>query len=180
MNRIELLTHLNLTGIGIEIGVQSGVYAEQILEKTDLHLICLDSWRYIDGYHDRANNTTDRHLNLLFATIKRLKEKYENRFTIIREFSEKACDFFKDEYFDFIYLDANHSEEFVSAQLDMWWNKLKYGGIIAGHDYINLKNDINDFGVKNAVDCFCAKRSVQLFQTDEKSFPSWYIKKSLI
>lgn len=176
MNRVELLSSLKLIGYGIEVGVQAGVYAEHILQNTDLHLICLDGWRHIPhGYKDRANGETETHLHYMNSTIRRLYQKYEGRFSVMRELSEKACIFFKDEMFDFIYLDSNHSEIFVTEQLYMWWNKLKTGGVIAGHDYLNLSTSINDFGVKAAVDNFVNANNLILNLTTENSFKSWYI-----
>ena len=176
MNRVEFIKHNNLSGIGVEIGVQSGDYAKRILENSDLHLILLDSWRHIEGYPDKANVATDHHLMLMNNTLNRLIPEFENRFTLIRELSEKAASFFPDNFFDFIYLDADHSEKFVYAELHRWWPKLKKNGLIAGHDYLNLQDEINDFGVKTAVDNFFGERNIQVNVVDIQ-FPTWYVNK---
>lgn len=176
MNREELITFLNPKGLGIEIGVQSGHYSEAILSRTEgLHLIVLDSWRHLENYPDLANSPTNDHLNLMNHTVERLLP-YEGRFTLIRELSETAVQWFKDELFDYIYMDANHSESFVYLDLVRWWGKLKPGGIMSGHDYVNLKDDINDFGVKDAVDKFFAFQGVEVHVVDHP-FPTWYVYK---
>ena len=175
MNRQELLPHLGVSGLGIEIGVQSGDYARMMLEVTNLHLILLDSWRKLDNYPDMSNIPTENNLWLMNNALKTLMP-YEGRFTIMRELSEVAVAWFKDELFDFVYLDANHSEAFVSKDLELWWPKVKKGGIMAGHDYLNLKNEINDFGVKTAVDRFFTEKN-HLVGVVDHPFPTWYVRK---
>jgi hypothetical protein len=177
MNREEFIKSLNLKGLGIEIGVQSGNYSSKILEYSNLHLILLDSWRELNDYHDKANVNTDQHIMFMNNTLKRLKE-FDGRFTLMRELSEIAVDFFKDEIFDFIYMDANHSEEFVYNDLIRWYPKVKKGGILAGHDYLNLKEEINDFGVKDAVDKFFYEKDI-IVNTVDIHFPTWFIQKPL-
>jgi predicted O-methyltransferase YrrM len=54
---------------------------------------------------------------------------------------------FDDEYFDCVFLDADHKYEVVKKDIDLWYNKVRKGGILAGHDY-NQKS----CGVKQAVD----------------------------
>ena len=54
---------------------------------------------------------------------------------IVRNFSHEASLEFKDEYFDFIYIDAAHDYDSVVEDLEVWWPKLKKGGIFSGHDY---------------------------------------------
>jgi predicted O-methyltransferase YrrM len=52
-----------------------------------------------------------------------------------REFSQDIHSSFADEYFDFIYIDANHSYESVKSDLINYLPKVKTGGYIGGHDY---------------------------------------------
>jgi hypothetical protein len=181
IDRHRILNFFNLKGdnlIGIEIGVHEGRYARVILENTDLHLIMLDSWRHIydETYrYDGANSETIAHLKLLEVMLKEMTPVHEGRFTVIRELSEIACNFFKDDFFDFIYLDANHSEEFVFNELNRWWPKLKVGGVMAGHDYLNLEPI---FGVKTAVDRFFYDKGIEFFVCDTGGCcPTWYVKK---
>jgi hypothetical protein len=173
MDRKQLIKHLSLKGLGIEIGVQSGDYAKMILEESELHLILLDSWRELVDYPDKGNVTTAQHLVLMNNTLKTLSE-FEGRFTLMRELSEVAVNFFKDDLFDFLYMDANHSEQFVYTELIRWWKKVKKGGVMAGHDYVNLTDEVNDFGVKNAVDKFFENLDIKVNSVDNP-FPTWYV-----
>lgn len=51
---------------------------------------------------------------------------------------------------DFVFLDAAHSYEAVSADLAAWWPKVQIGGLFGGHDY--TANYVDD--VMRAVDEF--------------------------
>lgn len=173
IDREKLLKNLKLEGLGIEIGVQRGSYSKVILENTNLHLIIVDSWRHIeDAYFEAANTTNEHHLSMMNDTLYNLIPKFENRFTLIRELSEKIVSVFKDELFDFIYLDADHSENFVYEELKRWWPKLKSGGIISGHDYVNRDST---FGVKAAVDRFFFEKNIKVDICDTGCCPTWFV-----
>lgn len=38
---------------------------------------------------------------------------------------------------DFVFIDADHTYESVLADIDAWLPKVRSGGILAGHDYVN-------------------------------------------
>eukprot|EP00557_Chaetoceros_sp_GSL56_P007280 CAMPEP_0176489726 /NCGR_PEP_ID=MMETSP0200_2-20121128/7460_1 /TAXON_ID=947934 /ORGANISM="Chaetoceros sp., Strain GSL56" /LENGTH=140 /DNA_ID=CAMNT_0017886923 /DNA_START=430 /DNA_END=849 /DNA_ORIENTATION=+ len=40
-------------------------------------------------------------------------------------------------FYDFIYLDGDHSYMGVKQEIPLYWSKLKRGGVLAGHDYCN-------------------------------------------
>jgi hypothetical protein len=175
MNRNQLIRNLNLTGIGIEIGVQTGEFSKIILDNSNLHLILLDSWRYFDSGYNEGGNTSNRsHINNMVQTHNNLFTNYEGRYTIIRELSQVAHQFFKDEMFDFIYLDSNHSHTHVMDELQNWWPKLKLGAVISGHDYVDRGES---FGVKSAVDLFFSRLGLEVEVCDSGCCPTWWIKK---
>jgi hypothetical protein len=65
-----------------------------------------------------------------------------------------------DNTYDIIYIDGDHSYEGVKRDITIAFNKIKPNGYIMGHDYeMNMKKAKNyyDFGVKRAVDEFCAQ-----------------------
>lgn len=170
MNRNQLIKSLNLKGVGIEIGVQQGWYSDIILSNSELYLYLLDSWRHFDNYIDTANVSDEKHLLRMAGTVSLLR-KHEGRHTLIRDTSKNASILFCDNFFDFIYIDANHSYQAVKEDLEIWFPKLKNGGIIAGHDYLNKPPT---FGVKDAVDEFFQGK--QILTTNEDNFKTWYVK----
>lgn len=74
--------------------------------------------------------------------------------------SMDAASKFKDEYFDFIYIDAIHYYADVAADLAAWHSKVKKGGFIAGHDY-----DADPmFDVNRAVDEFAKGKNTAVIK----------------
>jgi predicted O-methyltransferase YrrM len=62
-------------------------------------------------------------------------------------YSWEVAKLYDDASLDFCFIDANHSYECVARDIDAWKPKVKRGGILAGHDYI----DWPGFGVMRAV-----------------------------
>jgi len=177
-----LLNQLNLSSVGAEIGVQEGLYSETILQKSNLkRLYSIDCWKSVDKskYIDIANKTQLNHYYKLLKTFLRLR-KFKKRSRILREFSKDASKKFKDESLDFAYIDAQHSYEACKVDINLWWPKIKKGGVLAGHDYINGMRKEGEFEVKKAVDEFVKINNLKLFVTnasqgDSADWPSWYL-----
>jgi predicted O-methyltransferase YrrM len=51
--------------------------------------------------------------------------------------SLEASQGFADGYFDFVYIDDDHSDAGITTSLAAWYPKVRPGGILAGHDYDN-------------------------------------------
>jgi predicted O-methyltransferase YrrM len=64
----------------------------------------------------------------------------------MKAFDNEVVDKFEDGLFDFIYIDALHTEEEVDRQIKSWLPKVKISGIIGGHDFCDYYA-----GVKRAV-----------------------------
>ena len=74
---------------------------------------------------------------------------------MIRKESDFASTLFADESLDFVYIDADHREEFVRKDIELWFPKLKKGGVISGHDYgRGIEEDFDFRGLTKVVDEF--------------------------
>lgn len=124
-------------GRGVEVGVFRGFLSKEILRLwKDCDLFMVDVWRKLEGeYDDVCNN--DEHMQYLKDTCDNIRG-YEDRATIIRTTSEVASTLFPDESLDFVYIDANHEYEHVKKDIELWYPKVRKGGVLAGHDYINI------------------------------------------
>jgi hypothetical protein len=72
--------------------------------------------------------------------------------------SVQAASLFEDGSVDFVFLDGDHGYEPLKCDLAAWFPKVKPGGVLAGHDYVN-----DDFpGVRQAADEFFAARQLPL------------------
>lgn len=54
----------------------------------------------------------------------------------IKSFSKDIVDNYENESIDFIFIDADHEYEGIMNDIKIWYPKVKRGGIIAGHDYV--------------------------------------------
>lgn len=135
------LNTLGLHGTGVEVGTHLGEYAEKILEQwTAGFLICVDPYENAPDYTEQEKflwgETADRQDHRQ-AAEQRL-ERFINigRCCIETTTSEKACLQFKDNTLDFVYLDGNHREPYITQDIRNWFLRLKPGGLLLGHDFI--------------------------------------------
>ncbi len=167
----------------IEIGVQDGKYSENILHTWSAlsRMILIDPWRSQnhETYVDIANTNNVHQTNSLNATLSKMSG-YSAHVTILRMTSLEASVLFLNNSIDIVYIDALHHFKAVMQDINLWWNKVKPGGLIAGHDY--LLDVIHDtiFTVKPAVDEFALLNNLTVFQTKDYEYPSWMIYKPII
>lgn len=196
---INALPSLIGDGKGVEIGVFKGHFSKVILSKWGGTLYMVDVWRGLgDEYEDMSNH--NNHSDAFLNTMKNI-EGYEDRGIMVRATSKIASEIFEDESLDFVYIDANHAYDFVVEDINLWFPKLKKGGVFAGHDYLAMDwyTDPNFcpngkdkyiytntfegtqyyngiFGVNPAVDEFCAQHNYEVNVTKEWFGTWWFIK----
>ena len=116
---------------GAEVGVWEGEFSEILCRANPaLHLLCVDAWA---PYPDYADHQTA--VELTAAYQRALVRLRPYRCSLMRMFSLQAAERIPDRSLDFVYLDANHTFEGLTADLEAWTPKVKVGGLIAGHDY---------------------------------------------
>lgn len=174
---VELLS--GFQGNGAEIGVQEGVFSQRLLSETKAAKIYLiDAWRHFQGYEDKANASDSHHAMKLFITTQNTNE-WAPRRCIINDLSVEAASIFPDEFFEWIYIDANHAEEEVMKDLEAWYPKLKFGGMFCGDDFADGFCEDGRFGVKSAVTKFARRNNVEnpnVLDT-EGEMSQWWFKK---
>lgn len=180
----QFLNEQGLTGYGAEIGVFRGEYSKVLLQNwkgQELYLI--DAWRHFEGVVDISNHTIEGQGENLRATFNAVYP-FLDRATIIRGLSSRVASLFPDEYFDFVFLDANHTYEGVTEDARSWYPKVKTNGYLMGHDYLDCTMCDTDigimptvFGVKSAVDHFAFVNNLKVVVIPEEPYPSWYIRR---
>lgn len=162
-----------------EVGVRKGEFFEILVRGRKLKLaVAIDIW---EGYlQDSQNDENHSRFDLgIMRRIFELKFKPLPGVVIVNELSQIAVEAFPDELFDFVYLDADHTRKETTKDLMRWWDKVRTGGVIAGHDYNSINANAGEkFEVKKAVDYFVGYYDLQdqLFVTNE-SVQSFYILK---
>ena len=172
-----LLNRLGLIGVGVEVGVQTGNYSAWILHRwAGARLISIDPWRTDDpdAYVDVANVEQLRHDELFASTQHRLAP-FGERSAIWRMTGQEAVAHIGDASLDFVYLDARHDAAAIAEDLEMWAPKVRSGGILAGHDYLDGDRPEGLFGVKTAVDRFLGERGLRVHETvADRPWSSWW------
>ena len=172
-----LLESMNLTGIGVEVGVWKGDFSETLLQTTNLKLLLsIDAWdiqfmkvKWTQSDMDASYQTT---INKLLP--------FGKRSAVLKMESGTAANLFGDCVFDFIYIDAGHQYANVKRDLSLWWPKLKPGGLFAGHDYfVRPTASLADWRVIEAVQEHAKQYQLDIKLTKEM-MPSWYCVKSML
>ncbi|MBM3599235.1 MAG: class I SAM-dependent methyltransferase [Alphaproteobacteria bacterium] len=162
-----------------EIGVARGDFSATIMSLTKpakLHLI--DAWIH----QERADLTQDsnnppqldqdqRHQGVLgrFAA-----EIASGQVEVHRSLSHLKAASFPDRYFDWIYVDADHSYDGVTGDLEAYFPKIKPDGLILGHDY-SWHGKVN-FGVVEAVNDFISRHRLDFLAINTgDTFPSYVL-----
>jgi SAM-dependent methyltransferase len=116
---------------GAEIGVLEGKFSEILCkELPDAQIYSIDKWEW---YPVLNNFRKPHNYPPLYETAKAKLAPYKNNH-IIREWSMDAVNKFPDNSLDFVFIDANHSFEFITNDIAQWSKKVRPGGIISGHD----------------------------------------------
>lgn len=153
-----------------EIGVEYGGFTD-IYYRSHYEVNLIDMWvtEGNDYYFSKRSGQVERGYDQVIK-----KYKHKDNVRLIKEKSVDAAKLFEDKYFDWIYIDADHTYEAVKQDILHWLPKLKTGGIISGHDFDPGTDDpnYNLFGVERAVrECF--KDNFKL--TSEPYYKSWYV-----
>ena len=134
--------------VGAEVGVSKGRYSKWLcIKHRKLKLYCIDPWIAYDEYVERHGEKGQVLLNEEFEITKKRLAPFKCE--LIRKSSMDAVKDFKDESLDFVFIDGNHSFEYVVDDIAAWSKKVKKGGIVAGHDYWN-SFDLENIWIENA------------------------------
>lgn len=173
----RLLNRLGLVGQGVELGVAAGDFSTTILDRWEgrrLHLV--DAWRHLPGYVDVTNLSDEAH-EAQFQSIPNRLSVHNGRYRIHRQLSREAAATFEDGSLDFVYIDAAHAYEAVRDDLRLWYPKVRSGGLVAGHDFVDGDKPEGEFGVRRAVLEFERQKGLRAAVTTELDWPSWYFVK---
>lgn len=127
---------------GAELGVSTGRFtAFMCSHMPDLKMLCVDLWAEQAPRPDVEQAETYsaamgwNHAASL-ANFRATVDKYfPGRVDIRQQHTVEAAKLIEDESLDFIFIDADHSYEGALADIQAWSPKVKFGGLIAGHDY---------------------------------------------
>ena len=158
--------------IGVEIGVYRGDNAEQIINYLNVKKMYLvDPWKeYINKDISEVEDNQKIHDERYEFVKKRFQKN--TKVEIIRKSSVDASKLFADNYFDFIYIDGDHSYEAVKMDLNHWHPKLKKYGVMCGDDFAHISGR----GVIEAVQEFSFQKKLIIQTVGDGDRQFWYVK----
>lgn len=116
--------------IGLEIGVFSGVNAESIVKTLVIEkLFLIDPYR---AYMGKSQKVTVTDINTAYADMMKRLKKYKDKIKLFVDYSYNIVPQLPK--LDFVYIDGCHDYDAVISDLKMCYEKVRYGGIISGHD----------------------------------------------
>jgi len=141
-----------------EIGVSAGVNARVMVEKLDLaRLYLIDPYRIRPEYKEEAlehvlgaSRDSQSHVVWLYLT------------------SEEAAAHIEDLSLDAVYIDGDHSLAVVECDIATYYQKVRPGGLVSGHDFKSREQ-----GVVRSVLAFATARKLQ-FHVEEWDW--WFFK----
>jgi len=130
----DIIAEKNLK-IVAEIGVNYGrlierVFANQHNRKTLKEYWAVDPWALYSGHLPG----TKEEWNEMHKSVCGIMTRYK-QLRVLKLTSVRAASLFPDKYFDFVYIDANHTYKAVYADIYVWLPKVRDGGILGGHDF---------------------------------------------
>ena len=154
---MRFLEKINAGDICAEVGVFKGEFSQYILKRKPSQLHLIDPWESITEMPLRCYAKPQEEMDKMYESVCKLFEK-QNCVYLERGYSEPVSKKYDDCFFDWVYIDANHSYEYVKQDLALWYPKVKIGGWLCGDDY--RKNDRMKWGVVEAVQEFVTEREM--------------------
>lgn len=148
-----------------EIGVFKGENFDLMIEHGPQVAVAVDAWMDdgIISHHDSGYQ--QEVLDQMYQDfVTRMADKPFVK--ICREYSAEAAKRFPDEYFDLIYIDADHTYEGCLRDIESWYPKVKKGRFLTGDDYTHRRAPGTGvkFGVVEAVNQFAKTNNLNVYE----------------
>jgi hypothetical protein len=169
----DYLNSLGLIGEAVEVGTHRGEFANALLSTwKGRALHCVDPWECLPGYEEQQRLLWGEG-DHFFEARTRLR-RHGDRARLLRITSENALKNFINGSLDFVFIDGDHRREHVAHDLAGWWEKVRPGGLLAGHDFVQPGESHSWAGeVQAAVLEFAARERVDVQLIIEEGGLPW-------
>lgn len=107
---------------GAEIGTSKGYYAKWLLTiNKGLKLYCIDPWAAYEEYIEQHDSDGQKLLDAAYEKAKERLKPFDC--TLIKKSSMEAVKDFPDNSLDFVYIDGNHTFQYVVNDIAEWEKK---------------------------------------------------------
>jgi len=131
MTKFVKQTMDNKALIGVEIGVSQAHNSLSILKTLNMQKLYL-----IDPYvsYQEGNDRLVKISNAIKREAYERMKPFQDKVEWIYLSSEDAVNFVPNGL-DFVYIDGNHSYPYVKKDIELYYEKVRIGGILGGHDF---------------------------------------------
>jgi hypothetical protein len=160
--------------VGAEIGVCGGEHSLSLLRTlSPARLYCIDPYSMYDAYDEGKHHygRDQAPLDQTELSAKRLLAPFADKIVWIKKLSSDAVREIS-EPLDFVYVDGNHAQDFVTEDIEKYWPLIRQGGVLGGHDFYNGFQSEHD-GVIAAATGFAVENKLDL----KIELPDWWIVK---
>ena len=123
--------------LGAWFGKSTNYLATKIREsKKNIKFTAIDTWKGTDNeeLHQNIVGAFNGDIFYEFVDNTTLCNNY-SAFDIIKDSSYNSAKLFRNSSIDYMMIDAGHTYDDVKSDINIWYNKIKPGGIISGDDY---------------------------------------------
>lgn len=170
--RDEMLMEFDKNLIIAELGVFEGEFSKRIKEicqPKKLYLIDLFDGYFGSGDKDGHNHHYVQLEDEMVKIIDHFKDCPEVE--VVKNSTIDFLNTLQDNYLDMVYIDADHSYNSVLEDLRLSYKKIKPGGLICGHDYVEHTE------AKLAINQFCQETNLEIKFLTKDGCPSFCIEK---
>jgi hypothetical protein len=163
-----------------EVGVRRGDFFDIMVRLTLNTCVAVDLWELAQT---PSQNDDCQPLENLKKIRLEFQQKYKKKNNILiyhkhsLDAAKDMLQHFGEQYFDMVYIDADHSYNAVLQDLEAYYPLVKSGGFLAGHDYAECTfASGTKCGVIPAVNQFAAKQKLKIYLTKEPHiWKSWIL-----
>jgi predicted O-methyltransferase YrrM len=158
---------INYLEIGAFYGANLLTVAKTYGKNNASKLYCIDSWVDYNDYTEYKG----QHKEIYKMFIENIRGSGEsNKIKIINGFSNIELPKLDDEFFDIIYIDANHEPEYVLEDAVLAFRKLKQGGYMIFDDYGWGGDDMTKSGIDGFINGYHKRLKVMIPSGVSKPF----------
>lgn len=168
----RLLDYFSLPRRVCELGCAEGLFSKQICQWGIDEFWMIDNWATISGQSGDGGFDQSWHDKNYHEAMQRV---FDYPVVVLRGLTKDKIPSIPNNHLGMIYIDAAHDYDSVYSDLKMSIPKVVSGGIIAGHDYLNMS-----YGVNRAVNEFCKTRGliIHTVPDEEPAMASFWFQKS--